>query len=307
MNNDYKQRIGAVLQFIEEHIGEDIKLDTLAEVSSFSKYHFSRVFSAIIHKSPMNYLTERRLHHAVTYLRSTNKTMLDISSLCGFSSLSSFNAAFKREFGTTPSAMRKSEQKKPSNIPSVSGNNPEDLSAPKDYALNSNSNNFLRRVWGMNIELKELPGYKVAYVRHVGSYLETYKAWETLGAWVRSSGLAAAETFIGISLDDPGVTGESSCRYDACITVPDGFTEEEEDTGIAFRDLPGGTYALYKFYDTIDKLAIAYQSVYGGWLPSSGYEPDDRDALEFCMNDPYSDPEGKAKIDLYVPIKRTLS
>ncbi|WP_042202637.1 AraC family transcriptional regulator [Paenibacillus camerounensis] len=304
MNNDYKQRIGAVLQFIEEHIGEDIRLDTLAEVSSFSKYHFSRVFSAIMHKSPVNYLTERRLQHAAAYLTTTSKTMLDISALCGFNSLSSFNAAFKKAYNTTPSAMRKSLLN-PSNIPSVTGNKPEELSTSKDYDLKSTSNNFLRRVWGMNIELKELPGYKVAYVRHVGSYLETYKAWETLGAWVRSSGLPAAETFIGISLDDPGVTDESLCRYDACITVPDGFTAEG-DAGISFRDLPGGTYALYKFYDTIDKLAIAYQSVYGGWLPSSGYEPDDRDALEFCMNDPYSDPEGKAKVDLYVPIRRTL-
>ncbi|MNB76888.1 Regulatory protein SoxS [compost metagenome] len=305
MNNDYKQRIGAVLQFIEEHIGEDIRLDTLAEVSNFSKYHFSRVFSAIIHKSPVNYLTERRLHHAAAYLTATDKTMLDISALCGFNSLSSFNAAFKKAYNTTPSAMRKSLLN-PSNIPSVTGNKPEELSPSKDYDLKSTSNNFLRRVWGMNIELKELPGYKVAYVRHAGSYLDTYKVWETLGTWVRSSGLPATETYIGISLDDPGVTDESSCRYDACITVPEGFTASD-DAGIAFRYLPGGTYALYKFYDTIDKLAIAYQSVYGGWLPSSGYEPDDRDALEFCMNDPYSDPEGMAKVDLYVPIKRTLS
>ncbi|WP_342565741.1 AraC family transcriptional regulator [Paenibacillus sp. FSL R7-0345] len=305
MNNDYNHRIGAVLQFIEQNIGADIKLEMLAEVSNFSKYHFSRVFSAIIHKSPMNYLTERRLHYAVTYLTTSNKTMLDISTLCGFSSLSSFNAAFKKAYNTTPSAMRKSAREH-SNIPSVSGNNPEDLSSPKDYDLNSTSNNFLRRVWEMNIELKELQDCKVAYVRHVGSYLETYKAWETLGAWVQSSGLPATETFIGISLDDPGVTDENSCRYDACITVPEGFPAEGNES-IAFRHLPGGVYALYKFYDTIDKLAIAYQSVYGGWLPESGYEPDDRHALEFCMNNPYLDPEGKAKIDLYIPVKRTLS
>ncbi|KUP24663.1 transcriptional regulator [Paenibacillus sp. DMB5] len=305
MNNDYKLRIGAVLQFIEENIGEDIKLDMLAEVSAFSKFHFSRVFTAIIHKSPMHYLTERRLHHAVTYLRTTNKTMLDISSQCGFSSLSSFNAAFKKAYGTTPSAMRKSVQEH-SNIPSDTGNKPEELSPPKAYDLNRTSNNFIRRVWDMNIELKELPVCKVAYVRHVGSYLETYKAWETLGAWVRGSGLPPTETFIGISLDDPAVTDENSCRYDACITVPEGFPETG-DANIAYRILPGGLYALYKFYDTIDKLAIAYQSVYGQWLPSSSYEPDDRHALEFCMNDPYSDPEGKAKVDLYVPVKRTLS
>ncbi|WP_310735627.1 GyrI-like domain-containing protein [Cohnella herbarum] len=57
------------------------------------------------------------------------------------------------------------------------------------------------------------------------------------------------------------------------------------------------------FYDTIDKLGIVYQSIFGQWLPNSEFDPDDRDCLEFCMNNPFEDPEGKAKVDLYIPIK----
>lgn len=34
----------------------------------------------------------------------------------------------------------------------------------------------------MNITIKELPNYQIGFVRHVGSYLDTRKAWETLGA-----------------------------------------------------------------------------------------------------------------------------
>ncbi|CAH1190513.1 DNA gyrase inhibitor [Paenibacillus auburnensis] len=306
MNNDYMARIQAVLQFIEENLEQDLTLEMLAEISNFSKFHFSRIFSAVIHKTPMTYLTERRLHHAVTYLSTTNKTMLDISSLCGFTSVSSFNSSFKKQYKTTPSAMRRSMQEN-SNIPLISGNNQEELSLSKNYDLNSkNNNNFLRRVWDMNIEVKELPGYQVAYARHIGSYLETYKAWETIGKWAQDNGIPREQYFIGISLDDPSVTDEQFCRYDACITLPEGFSAES-GSGIEFKTLSGGQYALYKFYDTIDKLAIAYQSVYGGWLPNSEFEPDDRHALEFCMNDPYTDPDGKAKIDLYIPIKRTLS
>ncbi|MNI53473.1 DNA gyrase inhibitor [compost metagenome] len=158
----------------------------------------------------------------------------------------------------------------------------------------------------MNIEVKELPSYNVAFARHVGSYLETYKAWETLSKWAQNNDIPPTEYFIGISLDDPSVTDEQFCRYDACITLPEGFSAES-GSGIEFKTLSGGQYALYKFYDTVDKLAIAYQSVYGGWLPNSDFEPDDRHALEFCMNNPYTDPEGKAKVDLYIPIKRTLS
>ncbi|MCF2946069.1 AraC family transcriptional regulator [Paenibacillus tarimensis] len=107
--------------------------------------------------------------------------------------------------------------------------------------------------------------------------------------------------YIGISLDDPSVTEEYACRYDACVTIPPD-AREEGGSEVEFRTLPGGLYGLYSFYDTIDKLAIAYQSIYGQWLPNSIYEPDDRHCLEFCMNNPAEDPEGKAKIDLYIPL-----
>lgn len=73
--------------------------------------------------------------------------------------------------------------------------------------------------------------------------------------------------------------------------------------GIQFITLAGGLYGLYSFYDTIDKLGFAYQSIFSKWLPYSEYDPDERECLEFCMNNPIEDPEGKAKVDLYIPIR----
>lgn len=45
----------------------------------------------------------------------------------------------------------------------------------------------------MNVTMKELPAFEVAYVRHVGSYLETYKAWAKLGEWAGQNGLFPPE------------------------------------------------------------------------------------------------------------------
>ncbi|MFC7750224.1 GyrI-like domain-containing protein [Paenibacillus thermoaerophilus] len=156
----------------------------------------------------------------------------------------------------------------------------------------------------MNVSVKELPEYEVAYVRHVGSYMDTHQAWAKLEIWAKENGLSPANAyFIGISLDDPNTVEECACRYDACVTIPEGFPRENHGE-IRFRKLPGGWFALYRFYDTVDKLAIAYQSLFGQWLPNSGYDADDRPCLEFCMNDPANDAEGKCKVDLYIPIKR---
>ncbi|WP_253298234.1 GyrI-like domain-containing protein [Paenibacillus sp. MSJ-34] len=155
------------------------------------------------------------------------------------------------------------------------------------------------------ITITDLPEYEVAYVRHVGSYMDTRVAWDKLGEWASRQGLTPHnQFFIGISLDDGNLVDEYACRYDACVTLPSGFEKHKHATHVQFQTLSGGMYALYSYYDTIDKLVLAYQNVFGLWLPNSEYEADDRPCLEFCMNDPASDPEGKCKVDLYVPIKK---
>ncbi|TYP71821.1 AraC family transcriptional regulator [Paenibacillus methanolicus] len=306
MNDEYGNRLRTVLEYIEANLQSALSLAELAEASHFSKYHFVRLFSALQGQAPMAYVTERRLLRAREYLRTTDKTMLDIASLCGFGSLSRFNAAFKKRYDTTPSQMRR-KMRQPSNLRQADGKIREEAAPMESYDGTSNNHRgFMRRVWGMNIEVMELPSCNVAYVTHVGSYLDTYKAWGTLGAWAENHRLfPPGQQFIGISLDNPGVVDEDGCRYEACVTVPDELLAAGSgNSQVAYQMLPGGLFARYKFYDTIDKFAFAYQSVYGGWLPDSGYEPDDRHALEFCMNNPATDPEGKAKVDLYVPIRR---
>ncbi|WP_054955559.1 AraC family transcriptional regulator [Paenibacillus dakarensis] len=141
---------------------------------------------------------------------------------------------------------------------------------------------------------------------NLSNKLSLERLWGKLGEWAGTHQLfPPAQYFIGISLVDPSTTEEHACRYDACVTLPENFNKlDEPETEIQYKKLPGGLYGLYSFYDTVDKLALTYHSVYGQWLPNSDYEPDDRHCLEFCMNNPADDPEGKAKVDLYIPIRQ---
>ncbi|OEH94159.1 AraC family transcriptional regulator [Bacillus solimangrovi] len=154
----------------------------------------------------------------------------------------------------------------------------------------------------MNLEIKELPDYEVAYVRHVGSYSETSKAWSELAKWASEKGIYDTQYFIGISLDNPQFVDEHACRYDACITLPKGF-EKNDEAPVNYQHLKGGTYVMYEFRDTLDKFSLAYEAIFAQWLPTSEYEIDNRPILEFCLNNPNADPEGKAIVDLYIPIK----
>ncbi|UZJ81162.1 AraC family transcriptional regulator [Fictibacillus sp. KU28468] len=157
----------------------------------------------------------------------------------------------------------------------------------------------------MTVAVKELPEHEVAYVRRVGSYFEPPEHWGKLFQWAFGNELfPPQQQFIGISLDNPELVEDQECRHDACVTIPKDFQKEEHPDD-SFKRLDGGSYAVYSFYDTPGKLNQAYQFMFAEWLPASEYEPDfSRHNLEFNLNNPAEDPEGRCKVELFVPIKK---
>ncbi|PLR92032.1 AraC family transcriptional regulator [Bacillus sp. T33-2] len=160
----------------------------------------------------------------------------------------------------------------------------------------------------MTIVIKELPETEVAFIRRIGSYYEPQEHWGNLINWAINNGLFPPDqSYIGISLDNPDLVESKDCRHDACVTIPSGF-DKENHSDMQFKTLDGGQYALYPFYDTPEKLNLAYEYMYGEWIPASEYEADyDRNNLEVNMNNPSEDPEGKCKVDLFVPVKKRTS
>ncbi|MEC0372826.1 AraC family transcriptional regulator [Paenibacillus chibensis] len=301
-NLPYQERIDSVIRYIQENSSEKLTLDQLAAISHFSKYHFSRIFSATVGMTPVAYVNRERVRKSVQLLAESHLTMLEISSRCGFDSISAFHAAFKKHYGMSPGEMRRSIGQS-SNFQADLSNNPEESASATHYNRNSTSSLFTR-MWEQLIRIEAMSDVEVACVRHTGSYLDTYKAWDKLSQWAGERGLTPdRERYIGISLDDIRVVDELACRYDACVTIPEGFVKEGNED-VRFATLSGGCYAVYSYYDTIDKFFLAFQNVYAIWLPNSGYEADDRPCLEVCLNDPAKDPEGKCKVDLYVPVKK---
>ncbi|WP_044353651.1 AraC family transcriptional regulator [Paenibacillus sp. E194] len=309
MNNDYQSRIDKIISYIKENSHQRLSLDQLASIANFSKYHFTRVFAAHVGMTPMAFVNQERLQKAIHLLEQTDHTILDISSLCGFESISTFNAVFKKHYENTPSAVRSKlrdtiqhTNREDRNLSANHSNKQEELFFSPDYNR-SRRNPLLQRAWENMIVIKEIPEVEVAYVRHVGSYLDTRSAWDKLSNWMREQGLAARElSFIGVSLDDGNEVEEYACRYDACVTLPPGFTKQEHKD-ISYGTLPGGRFAVYSYYDTIPNFVLAYETMFRLWLPSSGYEADDRPCLELCLNDPKQDKEGKCRVDLHIPIR----
>ena len=49
--------------------------------------------------------------------------------------------------------------------------------------------------------------------------------------------------------------------------------------------------------------AAQWDALVGDWLPGSGYQPDQRPAMEFYLNDPDSDPEGRYHVEICLPVR----
>lgn len=102
MNHDYLERMNQVIQYIKDHSDRKLTLDELTEYANFSKYHFSRIFTSMVGKTPIAYVNEVRLLKSIHYLTSTTTIVTDTAQLCGFESITTFNSAFKRYYNKTP-------------------------------------------------------------------------------------------------------------------------------------------------------------------------------------------------------------
>ncbi|MCL2254263.1 MAG: AraC family transcriptional regulator [Lachnospiraceae bacterium] len=103
---EYIERFLLVCNYINEHFSEDLTLDEIADLSGFSKYHFSRLFKQFTNTSFYKYLNRKRIENAVNLLMDSGLSITDVALRCGFSSLSAFIRMFKIIRGCTPSEFK---------------------------------------------------------------------------------------------------------------------------------------------------------------------------------------------------------
>ena len=91
--------------------------------------------------------------------------------------------------------------------------------------------------------------------------------------------------------DDPKLTDDEKLRTSICLTVPQNTSVDGE---IGEMNISGGKYAVARFEINSDQFEESWDMIYGGWLPESGYQPDDRLSYEICLKRPRGTPGEEA-------------
>jgi AraC family transcriptional regulator len=95
-----------VVEFIEEHLAEDVSLAALAGLVDLSLYHFARAFKQSFGAPPHRYHMARRMDHARGLLKKPALSVTEIGIQTGFRDTSSFTRAFRKFTGLTPTEYR---------------------------------------------------------------------------------------------------------------------------------------------------------------------------------------------------------
>lgn len=104
--SNYRKAI-QIKNYIDLNFQKTLTLDALAEIFYTSKYHMSREFKKKYDITINNYITNKRTTLAKQLLRFTDKTINEISQLCGINDNSYFNKVFKKIEKLSPSEYRK--------------------------------------------------------------------------------------------------------------------------------------------------------------------------------------------------------
>jgi AraC family transcriptional regulator len=177
---EYERRINRVIDHVQAHLGDNLTLERLARVAAFSPFHFHRVFAAVTGETLSDFVRRVRLERAAGALALLpDASVLEIALRYGFSSAATFARAFKSHFGMSATQWRSGgaqewrEARRYQSRHVRSNRNPSQRERKNCKASGKRLRHRLSvgiKEVAMQVEVREIPPYRIAYMRHVGPY-----------------------------------------------------------------------------------------------------------------------------------------
>lgn len=300
MQTEYIRRINKVLQYIEEHLDEELSLSHIADVAFYSPYHLHRLFRAITNETLNSYITRKRIERAAILLvHHKELNIAVIAKKCGFINDSTFTRTFKKIYNQSPSVFRRAHAGNLSKIGKENGNNGQLHFITEEYLRNINE---LKKWIAMNaqIEIKNLPTQHLAYVTHIGvDGLEN--AFQRILQWAIPKGLLAQPntSVCRVFHDSFKITDADKVRMSVGIASPSAMQAEAE---IGITTLPEGKHIVGRFEIEPVDFEKSWNSLFI-WMNENGYKKSAAFPFELYHNNYMDHPEKKCIVDLVIPVE----
>lgn len=273
-----------VMNYIYKYIDTDINIDELSIELKVSKFHLHRIFKEEFGKNIYESIKSIRLQKASNLL-ITNKysTITDISSMCGYSSQTSFLRAFKQRFEMTPKIWK-------------NGGYKDYSSKIVEKITNQNNSITIFDIEPVIVKMPEIKGY---YIRHQGYNVSIKKTWQKLQTWIYTNDIKEYKQ-MALHHDNPIITPLEECQYIAIVTLEN---EDLKDVSLPSLIIPKGVYAKFSLSGKYGDVIKLIQWVYHYWLIDSGYETTTNPSYTIYHKNHFLSSDEEFILDYYLPIK----
>lgn len=286
---DLINELNEAIEFIEEHLEDELNLEDIAKHSSYSAYHFQRFFNYILGIPLSEYIRRRRLSRAAFELQNGEK-VIDVALRYGYMSADSFTRAFTKQHGITPRECKKE---------TIS----MELYPPMKFQLSIQGRESLK----CRIETKKAFSMFGVNTQLDRSWEEgaTSLAIEKFISGCKSKGIySEMNSIYGYSSDmvlHRAFKKKNNSQIDFGIYqyLKDGFYVPDYFTRIY---IPDGQWAI--FHAEEGSMEEIWKRIYNEWLKDSGYEIRDEYAFELYYGNAK---KGNVRSEIMIPVQKLTS
>ena len=288
---DSLSNMNKAMEYIEEHLTEDIDYSEISKIAHCSEYHFKRMFSFLSGIGLSEYIRRRKLTLAALDLKDKSSRIIDVAAKYGYDSADSFSRAFHSMHGILPSEVRNS------NI---------QLKAYPRMTFQLS----IKGVCEMNYRIVKKGPFKIAGLKKRvpicfnGVNPEIAKMTELLTPEiikklkalpnVEPTGIISASTnFSERRMEEKG-------ELDHYIGVATSSDETAEFDVLIVED---STWAVFESIGPFpETLQNVWGRIYSEWFPSSGYEA--AEGPEILWNESPDTGNPKYRSEIWIPVKK---
>ncbi|MFJ7829180.1 effector binding domain-containing protein [Peribacillus sp. NPDC097206] len=283
------ESIQKALDYIEEHLIDDLTIENISSQANASAFHFQRTFTILTDISVGEYIRRRRLTLAAQELVSTNGKVIDVAYKYGYDTPEAFSKAFRRQHGVPPSEARKYMGK---------------LTFYERLVIQV----LLKGAEPMKYNIVERDSFRVVGIKREFSLeneenlIGIPKLWDEVNSDGTSNRLGKLNNgrikgLLGICVDSPEDERNSidywvATEYDG--SVPNDYS------GLT---IPASKWVVFEVNGPMpEAMQKVWKHIFSEWFPASGHEHAGTPEMEVYVEDDASATDYYSEI--WIPIKR---